>query len=188
MRTKSQVRSLQEVRTQISGWTFKGVCFKDENQKSQKLVCFKGLLRGWQTALWSPNLLPCQAGVKWTLVGSACSICPQLLMITYAGLSTWCCPHEPLVTCQVVCIISVLRLLHPCLLPTGLILHSGSQRASLVREIAVHSRLYFCDCRLFFFSFIVQFMCFTSNTCQISFWLVVHEIWLYLLSDWNVLA
>lgn len=82
--------------------TFKGVCFKDENQKSQKLVCFKGLLRGWQPALWSPNPLPCQAGVKRTLVGSACSVCPQLLMITCTGLSTSCCPHEPFVACQLV--------------------------------------------------------------------------------------
>lgn len=53
----------------------------------------------WQAALLSPNPLPCQPGVKWTLVGSACSICPQLLMITCTGLSTSCCPHEPAKLC-----------------------------------------------------------------------------------------
>ncbi|KAJ4934890.1 hypothetical protein JOQ06_007671, partial [Pogonophryne albipinna] len=41
--------------------TFKGVCFKDENQKSQKLMGFKGAVEGWQTALGGPNPLPCQA-------------------------------------------------------------------------------------------------------------------------------
>lgn len=88
-----------------------GTCFKDQNQKPQKLICFKGAAAGWQTALWSPSPLPCQAGVKWTLVSLACSICPQLLMITQTGLSTSCCPHESLVACQLAFMFLVLILL-----------------------------------------------------------------------------
>lgn len=79
----------------------------------------------WQTALWSPDPLPCQAGVKWTLVGSACSVCPQWLTITCTGLSTSCCPHEPLVACQLVCMFLVLILPHRRLVPAGLILQNA---------------------------------------------------------------
>lgn len=43
-----------------------GGCFKDERQKWQKLACFKG----WQTALRSPDPLPCQ---HWRESGSVVS-------------------------------------------------------------------------------------------------------------------
>lgn len=66
-----------------------------------------------------------RASLVWNghLWSRACSICPQLLMITCPGLSTWCCPHEPLVSCQAVCMFLVLILLHPCWVPSALILH-----------------------------------------------------------------
>ncbi|CAB1434927.1 unnamed protein product [Pleuronectes platessa] len=70
MRTKSQIRWLQKVRTQLSGLDLQGGSFQRREPEITEAVALQRAAEGWQTALQSPNLPPCQAAVKWTLVGS----------------------------------------------------------------------------------------------------------------------
>ena len=89
----------------VSGWKPSSGFVSKMRTRNQKLLSFKGPLRGWQAALWSPKPTAVPAWCEMDTCGPrACCICPQWLMITCAGLSTSCCPHEPLVVCQVVCI------------------------------------------------------------------------------------
>lgn len=79
-----------------------GGCFKDERQKWQKLACFKG----WQTALRSPDPLPCQPGVK------AAQWWAQPLLSKVVHGNTAPALGDPLACCQVVFVYMVLICAH----------------------------------------------------------------------------